>query len=138
GFPNFAGKTITGAPFSANLASQSVQTLVNGNQIQRQETGEVARDSQGRVYLQVTATEPGSAGSRTFSNITIYDPVSGNIYRLNPQKMTGVQSPIPQRSAPPAGKAPPTSSQTQTQNLGTQTINGVTATGTQVTRTIPA
>lgn len=141
GIPGFAEKTITGAPFSANLTSQSVQTLANGTQIQHQETGQIARDSQGRVYSQITATHPTSSGSRTSSNITIYDPVAGYIYRLNPQKMTGVQFPIPQRTSPPTNATPttpPNSSQAQTQDLGTQTINGVPATGTQVTRTIPA
>jgi hypothetical protein len=141
GFPNFAGKTISGSPYSANFSSQSVQTLANGTQIQRQETGEVARDNDGRVYTQITATQPGSSGSKTFSSITIYDPVAGYIYRLNPQKMTAVQSAIHQRTSttpPTAARPSSSSSQVQTQNLGTQAINGETATGTQVTRTIPA
>lgn len=139
GIPNFAAKTITGIPFSANLTSQSVQTLADGNQIQRQETGELARDGSGRVYIQTTSTRPSASGNQTVSSITIYDPVAGYVYRLNPQKMTAVQSPIRQRPSPPTNAAPPSnSSQVQTQNLGTQTINGVTATGTQVTRTIPA
>jgi hypothetical protein len=139
GLPNFAEKTITGAPFSANLTSQSVQTLANGNQIQRQETGEVARDSQGRVYVQTTTTRPGASGNQTISSITIYDPVAGYIYRLNPQRMTAVQLSIRPRPSPPTNASPPrNSSQVQTQNLSPQTINGVTASGTQVTRTIPA
>lgn len=139
GLPNFAEKTITGASFSANLTSQSVQVLANGNQIQRQETGEVARDSQGRVYIQTTTTRPGASGTQTISSITIYDPVAGSVYRLNPQKMTAVQSPIRQRPSPPTNAAPPSnSSEVTTQSLSPQTINGVSATGRQVTRTIPA
>jgi hypothetical protein len=139
GVPGLGGKTITGAPFSANLTSQSVQTLANGTQIQRQETAELARDGQGRVYSQITTTQPSSSGNKTFSSITIYDPVAGYIYRLNPQKMTGVQSPIRQRTSPPTTTTPPSnSSQVQTTSLGTQMVNGVSATGTQVTRTIPA
>jgi hypothetical protein len=141
GLPNFAAKTITNAPFTATLTSQSVQTLANGNQIQRQETGEVARDSQGRVYVQTTATLPSSAGSKTVSSITIYDVVAGVVYRLNPQKMTGVQLTLHQRAAAPTTPTTTTtssSSQVTTQTLGPQTINGVNATGTQVTRTIPA
>ncbi|HLI83997.1 MAG TPA: hypothetical protein VKV17_08765 [Bryobacteraceae bacterium] len=138
GLPSFAAKTITGAPFSASLTNQSTQTLANGTQIQRQSTGEVARDSQGRVYLQVSTTRPTSSGNQTVSSITIYDPVAGYIYRLNPQKMTGVEMPFQQRTPPPATNGPSAKPETQTTNLGTQTINGVTATGTQVTRTIPA
>jgi hypothetical protein len=139
GIPNFAAKTITGEPFTANLTSQSVQILANGNQIQRQETGEVARDSQGDVYVQTTATLPSSSGSKTVSSITIYDVVTKVVYRLNPQKMTGIESPLHQPTAPPTTTTTTSnSSQVTTQNLGTQTINGVSATGTQVTRTIPA
>jgi hypothetical protein len=138
GLPNFARTTITGEPFSANLAEQSSQALTNGTQIQRQETGELARDSQGRVYLQVSSTRATSSGNQTVSSITIYDPVAGYIYRLNPQKMTGVQVPFQQRTAPPTTTTRPSNPQTQTTNVGTQTINGVSATGTQVTRTIPA
>jgi hypothetical protein len=139
GLPNFAGKTITGAPFSANLKSQSVQTLANGNQIQRQETGEVARDSDGRVYVQTTTTLPSSSGSKTVSSITIYDVVAKVVYRLNPQKMTGISSPLHQPTPPPAATTTTSnSSQVTTQNLPAQTINDVSATGTQVTRTIPA
>jgi hypothetical protein len=139
GIPNFAAKTITGAPFSANLTSQSVQTLANGTQIQRQETGEVARDSQGDVYVKTTTTLPSSSGSKTVSSITIYNVVAGVVYRLNPQKMTGIQSTLHQPTAPPTATTNTSnSSQLTTQNLGTQTINDVSATGTQVTRTIPA
>jgi hypothetical protein len=139
----FAGKTVTGAPFSAKLSIQSMRTLTNGNQIQNQEQGDVNRDSQGRVRVDTTFTRPGSSGPQTVSEITIFDPVAGYVYRLNPQKMTGVQSPLRQRTgAAQSGSTPsaaPTGDvQVQTQSLGTQMINGVTANGTQVTRTIPA
>ena len=138
GIGNLIGKTITGAPFSAKSTTQSTRALTNGNQIQRQEQAEVYRDSQGRVRIDTTFTAPTSAGSQTRTEITIYDPVAGYVYRLNPQNMTGVQSPIRQRTAPPAGSTQPDNNNVQTQNLGTQTIHGVSATGTQVTRTIPA
>jgi hypothetical protein len=138
GLGSLTGKTITGAPFSANLTSQSVQILANGNQIQRKETAEVARDSQGRVYINATLTRPSSSGTQTVNQITIYDPVAGYTYRLNPQKMTGVQIPIHQRTAPPNRPTPPSNPNVTTTSLGTQTINGVSATGTQVTTNIPA
>ena len=140
GLANLMGKAVTGAPFSAKLTTALSRTLGNGNQIQRQEQADVYRDSQGRVRIDATFTEPTSAGSQTRTEITIYDPVAGYVYRLNPQNMTAVQSPIHQRTAPANGSAPPANGQvqTQTQNLGTQTINGLSATGTQLTRTIAA
>jgi hypothetical protein len=131
--------TITGAPFSAQWNRQFAQVMAGGNQIQRQEQGNVYRDNQGRVRIETTVT-PAAASGQAHTGITIYDPVAGYVYRLNPQKMTAVQSVIRQNASQP-GKGmpnPPNSSQVQTQDLGTQTINGVTATGTQLTRTIPA
>jgi hypothetical protein len=134
----FTRSTVTGAPFSAQWNLQSQRTLANGNQIQTQEQANIYRDSQGRVRIDTTITSPASSG-QTQTMTTIFDPVAGYVYRLNPQKMTGVQAAIQQRPAP-SGRAPnrPANSQVQTQNLGTQNINGVAATGTQVTRTIPA
>lgn len=138
GLGSLTGKTIANSPFSATLTSQSVQTVANGNQIQRQEKAEVARDGQGRVEINATLTRPSSSGTQTVNEITIYDPVAGYTYRLNPQKMTGVQFPIQQRTAPPNRPAPPSNPNVTTTSLGTQSINGVSATGTQVTTTIPA
>lgn len=153
GFGGFAGRfglgggllhgTVTGAPFSATQATQTQRTLANGTQIQNQHQSKVYRDAQGRVRIDTTinrmSTSGGGATTQTFT--TIYDPVGGSIYRLNPNKMTAVQSPIPSQAAPTGTKpthAPPAGVQVQTQSLGTSTINGVTATGTQVTTTIAA
>jgi hypothetical protein len=140
GVPGLLNHTVTGAPFSANLTVQRQQTLAGGNQIQQQEQATVARDTQGRVRIDATVTRPSSSGNQTRTEITIYDPVAGSIYRLNPQNMTGVQMPVRQNTSGPGGPThtPPTNENVQTTSLGTQTINGVSATGTQVTRTIPA
>jgi hypothetical protein len=133
----FTGKTVTGAPFSATMTEQYVQTLATGNQIQRQEQAEVYRDSQGRVRIDASVIRPTSSGSQTVKETTIYDPVGGYVYRLNPQKMTALQTAIRQRT-PQTRTNRPSDPNVTTQNLGTQVVNGVTATGTQVTRMIPA
>ena len=138
GIASFLGKTVAGAPFSANLTTQFTHILANGNTISQQETAEVYRDNQGRVAINATITRPASSGTQTVNTITIDDPIAGYIYRLNPAKMTGVKTPIPQRtSAPPTGTRP-TDPNVTTTTLPASTINGVSATGTQVTRTIPA
>src|SRR5215472_7231185 len=135
-------QTITGKPFSAQETTQFQQILQNGNQIQRQQKANVYRDSQGRVRIESTITPPAGSTAQARTEITIYDPVGGHVYRLDPQAMTYTEFPIRQKTSQSTGNrpAPPSNSQiiTTTQNLGTQTINGVTATGTQVTRTIPA
>jgi hypothetical protein len=139
GVPGLVNHTVTGAPFSATLTVQRQQTLAGGNQIQQQEQANVYRDGQGRVRIDATLTRPASSGAQTHTEITIYDPVAGSVYRLNPQNMTGVQMPVHQNpSGPGPTRTPPSNENVQTTSLGTQTINGVSATGTQVTRTIPA
>src|SRR5579871_5619220 len=133
----FAEKTITGAPFSAQQNTQSQRILANGNQIQRQEQASIYRDSQGRVRIDASLSG-GTQSSQTRTEITIFDPVAGYVYRLNPQTMKGVQSPLRHNMQGADRGVPSTNGNTdvQTQNLGTQTINGVAATGTQVTHTI--
>src|SRR5438552_9131657 len=45
----FESKTIKGLPYSAELLSESVQSLADGNRIVQRTTGRVYRDSEGRV-----------------------------------------------------------------------------------------
>src|SRR6202050_5414263 len=47
-------KTVTGAPFSATLSTESTETLGDGNQIKHTSTGTIARDSQGRTRRDMT------------------------------------------------------------------------------------
>ena len=135
--------TVTGAPFSAVQTNESQRTLANGTKIQNTNQSQVYRDAQGRVRIDTAfSPAPASGAGNTQRAMTIiYDPVAGYVYRLNPQKMTAVKSAIPQRPAQTGTKpthTPPAGVQTQTQSLGTATINGVSATGTQVTTTIAA
>lgn len=146
------GKVITGAPYSADVNSQSVQTLQDGNTISRSTTGHVARDSQGRTYTQETITG-GFVGANGPVTVTfISDPVAGFNYVLN--SSTKVATRLPKRTPPqgagdhkgrgngPGGMGPmgrgPENSNTQTSDLGTQNINGVSAQGKSTTHTIPA
>src|SRR4051794_26382522 len=50
------GKTVTGAPYSADVSTSLNQTLTDGNTISRVNNGHVARDSQGRTYSQQNIT----------------------------------------------------------------------------------
>jgi outer membrane lipoprotein-sorting protein len=133
---------VTGAPYSGTQATQMQQTLANGNQITRQEQSKVYRDSQGRVRMEHSATNPATGAARV--SITIFDPVAGFTYLLDPADKTVVKMPVRTpngqgRPMEPMGAGRGTDKgQAQTEDLGTQTINGLTATGTRVTRTIPA
>jgi len=133
---------VTGAPYSATETLQRQQTLSNGNQISTKEQSNVYRDSQGRIRTEETITPPASSGKAPYTVVTIFDPVGGNRYVLNSSTMVAYQSPLPPARPASGGSAsapaPSARPNETTTNLGTQTINGVTATGTQLTETIPA
>jgi hypothetical protein len=121
------------------------QTLAGGNLISRQEQSKVYRDSQGRVRMERTRGGPAGSSGQTETIIAIFDPVAGFSYVLNPAKMTAIKMPVSQHNASPNGAGPHphgnfggNGAQIQTESLGTQTVNGVSATGTRRTETIPA
>jgi len=131
---------VTGEPYSATETLIRQETLSNGNTISKTSQATVARDSQGRVSASETFTPSAASGKAPFTIQTIFDPVAGYRYELNSSTMIAIQSPLPK---PPTG-TPPTRTPPANPNapvktsLGTQVINGVSATGTQFTETIPA
>jgi len=96
----FFAKTVTGAPFSAQVATEENQTLSDGNQIHRTSTAALYRDSQGRTRREgsmgLFGPWFGPAGS-TPSFVMIHDPVAGVNYILNPDKKVAHKMPPPMR-----------------------------------------
>lgn len=140
------GKTVTGAPFSATFSTQSTQTLADGNQIQRTTTGTFARDTQGRTRREMTLPGIGpmaaSSGAPPHA-VFIGDPVAGVNYILHADAKTADQLPMHLRkgnrnAADEPGFRKRFQNEETTTDLGTQTINGVVAQGTRITRTIAA
>ena len=80
------GKVIKGAPFSADIVSESVQTLSDGNRIVQRSTTRFYRDSAGRVRRE----EDRGSGSPA---ISISDPVAGTSYSLDADNRTARQTP---------------------------------------------
>lgn len=139
--PGFAGRgpVVTGAPYSGTQTIQMQQKLGDGNTISRQDTVKVYRDSQGRTRTESTMTPPGSQTAVT--HISITDPVAGVAYMLNPADQTAVKITLPPARTDQGTRTfrgPNNGAETQTTDLGTQTVNGVQATGTRTTTTIPA
>jgi hypothetical protein len=128
---------VTGAPYSAIQTTESHQILADGNQIARQDQAKVYRDSQGRVR-----TERLGSGAQASAVIAIFDPVAAFSYVLRPAAMTAVKSPVPVPGSMQNGGAQHSkwneTANVQTEDLGTQVINGFQATGTRTTRTLPA
>jgi hypothetical protein len=137
------GKTVSGAPFTASFSAHTTETLTDGNKIQLNTTGTIARDTQGRTRRDMTlpAIGPWAAAGTTPPQVSfINDPVAGTRYVLETDKKIARQ--MSEREGHPkvasAEKSDATKNQLTTETLGTQTINGISAQGTRYSRTIPA
>ena len=86
-------KTVTGAPYSAQIVTESVQPFPDGNAITHTSKSTVYRDSQGRTRREqnINVVGPSQVSGSPIQFITIDDPVSGVRYTLNPNKMTATQ-----------------------------------------------
>jgi len=148
-------KTVTGAPLTMTFTVSHDSTLQDGNTIHTENTSTEYRDSQGRVRREVPfkLVTP-STGAVQGTMVIISDPVAGKRYVLNPQKKTVREMPLRGPKPPNAGAsgdvtitagpdgtdavAMKLGQDVNTESLGTKTILGLQATGTRVTRTIPA
>src|SRR5579862_208379 len=82
----FLGPTdpVLGAPYSATLTNESVQTLPDGNRIVQTSTGTTARDSQGRTRQDMALPALGNLAAANAPHlIFIQDPVAQVSYTLN-------------------------------------------------------
>ncbi|MDQ2712844.1 MAG: hypothetical protein M3Y72_11855 [Acidobacteriota bacterium] len=139
------GKVVLGLPYTADVSNSVVQTLADGNTISRTTAGHVARDSQGRTYMKEDISG-GPWAQKTGSTMTfISDPVAGYAYVLDAERKVAVRREFKPRNADhslmrPDGAGPfsPDAKDRVESDLGSQQINGVTAAGKSVTRTIPA
>jgi len=151
GGPMFeAVKPVTGAPFSAQATTQTTQTLSDGNQINRTETAQIARDSSGRTRRDATVSHIGPWSSATTPReiVNISDPVAGVDYMIDVTNKTVTQMPFHARTGP--GNAhtvrmrPNREVEGQpgiegtTESLGIQAMAGITVQGTRTIETIPA
>ena len=144
-----AGKTVTGAPFTATVTTQVTHMLVDGNKIQRTITGTIARDSQGRTRREMALPALGllaPAGNAPHHDVFIHDPVAGKSYMLHLDTKEANEFPVHAHreggkglgQLGDLGFGKQFQNEETTTDLGTQTINGVSAQGTRITRTIPA
>jgi hypothetical protein len=75
---------VQGAPYSATITTESVQTLADGNRIVVKTTGFVARDSLGRTRQQMELPAIGNLSAAKIPEIVfIQDPVAQVSYTLN-------------------------------------------------------
>ena len=175
-----SGGTVLGAPYSATITNESVQTLADGNRIVQTSTGTMARDSQGRTRQDTALPAIGNLSAANAPHlVSLHDPVAQTSYVLNltektAQKMPalpplagpasgasgatfsmrvveGGAAPLPpdalpttMAAAPVAGVffqkqlAQPDQEPVNTEDLGSETMEGVLVNGVRTRQTIPA
>jgi hypothetical protein len=166
-FSRASAAPVQGAPYSATISNESVQTLADGNRIVESSTGTTVRDSQGRTRQDAPLPLIGNMSPADAPHLVIIqDPVAQTSYTLNLTDKTAFKGPA--MMAPPGGGGfamrikgasggpliagldqPQTigvsraqvsdeSGKVQTEDLGSQTMEGVLVNGSRTTRTIPA
>jgi len=163
---SFGGPAMTpvqGAPYSATVVNESIQTLADGNRIVQRTTGTTARDSQGRTRQDTPLPPIGNMSTANAPHIVfVQDPVAQANYTLNLTDKTAHKLPIPP-GLPAVGEARVTrmgvisagvvaqpmiglqtafigrdEGEAKSENLGSQTMEGVPVQGSRTTRTIAA
>src|SRR6266436_4646470 len=75
---------IQGAPYSATINNESIQTLADGNRIVQTSTGSTARDSQRRTRHDTVLPAIGNLSAANAPHLVfIHDPVAQTSYTLN-------------------------------------------------------
>jgi hypothetical protein len=161
----FEGRTVTGAPYSAQALTETTQVLADGNRISRKSSSTLVRDSMGRTRREQTLNYvgPWTVEGSVRSTVSINDPVAGTRYELDPNAKTAVkvtlranldrtlnqeieakvkQAREREELAKSQGdqvrvKVPLDNTQ-KTESLGSKVIEGVQADGKRHTETIPA
>ena len=138
-------RVVAGAPYSGVEVRTTQQVLANGNTIQRQEQTTISRDNSGRVRME--STHQRQDGQGTVTRVTISDPVAGVIHELDTTNKISYDRPahFPNSGTSTTGtgrQQNPRTTQAEAnvkrETLSAQTVNGVMATGSRVTHTIPA
>src|SRR5258708_17650616 len=177
GFDKASGPVL-GAPYSARITNESIQTLADGNRLVQTSTGTTARDSQGRTRQDTVLPAIGNLSAANAPHlIFIHDPVAQVSYTLNLTEKTAQKMPalpplagsttggvggtvtiraiegngasLPPPDAMPTTMAAPGAffekhlitselDQGNTQEIGSQTMEGVLVNGIRTTHTIAA
>lgn len=166
GFQSISATSVQGAPYTATVTNESVQTLADGNRIVQTSTGSMARDSMGRTRQDAPMPLGGNLARGNAPHLVfIRDPVAETSYTLNLTDKTANKAPsrMPLIAPPPPAAAarvtalitlapnlqPQTyavtrnlafqeASRPQIEDLGSETMEGVLVTGMRTTHTIPA
>lgn len=158
------GEVVTAAPYTATANTESTQILSDGNRIVNKTSALVARDSQGRTRRETSVHRIGQLQVDSPKLVFINDPTTHTQYILQGGEATkvirregtwsegpqiidlhgtgerGIKTKVMVRTQGGAERRKESDSpeQIKHENLGTQTIEGVSAEGKRETVTIPA
>src|SRR5712671_2081158 len=94
-FGGFDRAPIQGAPYSATINNESIQTLADGNRIVQTSTGTTARDSQGRTRHDTALPAIGNLSAANAPRlIFLQDPIAQTSYTLNLTDKTAQKMPV--------------------------------------------
>lgn len=139
---------VPNAPFTGVIVVERTTVPRNSGPVLNLKTiRDVARDSQGRVYNVFRVLVPASqSGTPPVVRIHFYDPQTRSYTYLYPQQKTYTTGTVnhPPAAEPadliasPTGNSAPLNQFTKQEDLGTQSIDGVSAHGVREIQTIPA
>lgn len=160
-----AGEVVTAAPYTATATTESTQVLADGNRIVNKTSSFVARDSQGRTRRETDLRRIGTMQVDSPKTVFINDPTTHTQYIFTPGgeatkvvRSQGTWKEGPQiidlrgqreqrlkekvivnmQGAHEGQQSKESNEQVKHEDLGTQTIEGVSAQGKRETVTIPA
>src|SRR5262245_4472017 len=100
--PGLPGRVVKNAPFSADIVTESTQTLADGSHVRQSNTVKVYRDSEGRTRREQSPNMNGLTNNANMPSLVfINDPVAGVSMALNSKNKTGTRSAL---RTPPAGR----------------------------------
>ena len=110
-FEKGPGAPVQGAPYTATMTNEMIQTLTDGNRIVHTSTGTIARDSQGRTRQDAPLPAIGNLSAANAPHLVfIRDPVAQTSYTLNLTDKTAEKMPMPPATAGGSGPAAATQS----------------------------
>jgi hypothetical protein len=160
-----AGEVVTAAPYTATATTESTQVLADGNKIVNKTSSFVARDSQGRTRRETDLHRIGTMPVDSPKTVFINDPTTHTQYIFTPggEATKVIRSESIWKEGPQiidlggrhtqsmkqkvffnvqdgheGQQSKESSEQVKHEDLGTQTIEGVSAQGKRETVTIPA
>src|SRR5258708_2923221 len=105
-FEKSVGSLVQGAPYSATISNELVQTLADGNRIVQSSSGTTARDSQGRTRQDAVLPPIGNLSAANAPRLVfIQDPVAQTSYTLNLTDKTAQKMGMPPAAAAEPGAA---------------------------------